>query len=93
MCVREIVTVENERLVRLLVLTADFGVKIKDDADFQAAREVQSWYSKAVCTKPTSKFCVNLLTYILLYTISLVCVVFCVSRGTQQVGQSFSPPL
>ena len=46
--IREIVIVENIRLVRLLDLTADFGGKTntKFDADFQAAREAQNWHSK-----------------------------------------------
>ena len=41
---REIVIVENIRLVRLLDLTADFGVrkKRKVDADFRAARKEQN---------------------------------------------------
>ena len=46
---REIVIVENIRRVRLLDLTADFGVKTKAgqvDADFQAACEEQNCYSK-----------------------------------------------
>ena len=55
---KEIVIVENIRLVPLLDLTAYFGVKNKnkktrkfDDADFQAAREEQNWYLKTVCTQ------------------------------------------
>ena len=41
---REIAIVENIRLVRRLDLTADLGVET--NADFQAAREEQNWYSK-----------------------------------------------
>ena len=65
---RDIVIVENIHLVRLLDLTADFGVKTKRkiDADFQDARGEQYWYSElSVHRNPDSKFCVNLLKYIL----------------------------
>ena len=65
---------DNIHLVRLLDLTADFGVKTKHkvDADFQAARKGQNWYAKlSVHSDPDSKFCTNFLTYTHKYTISL----------------------
>ena len=66
---REFVIVENIRLVRLLDLTADFGVKTnaKLTPIFKAAREGQNWYSKLFVhsNPPVSNLCINFLTYIL----------------------------
>ena len=63
--IREVVVVENIGLVRLLDITAGSGSqnKHKVDADFQAAREEQNWYSKlSVHSNPDFKFWVNFLT-------------------------------
>ena len=66
---KEIVIIENIRLVRLLDLTADFGSQNKRnvDADFHAARGEQNWYSKLSVHSNNLdfNFCVNFLTYIL----------------------------
>ena len=67
---REIAIVENLRLVRLLNFRADFGVKT--DAKLTPILKLRdkSRYSKlSVHINPDSNFCVNILTFILLYTI------------------------
>ena len=63
----KLLLVENICRVRLLDLTADFGVETNAKlTDFQAAREEQNWYSElSEHSNPDSNFCVNLLTYIL----------------------------
>ena len=65
--IREFVIAENIRLVCLLDLTADFGVKsnAKLTPDFPAAREEHNWYSElSVNSNPDSNFSVNFKTYI-----------------------------
>ena len=52
--ITETVIVENIRLVRLLDLTADIGIKTY--ADFQATREEHNWVFKAVSTQETPNF-------------------------------------
>ena len=61
---REIVTVENRRSVRLLDLTADFGVNV--DADLSATWESKTGIQSCLCTVTlTPIFGVNFLTFIL----------------------------
>ena len=60
MSLREFVVVEIIRLVCLLDLTTDFGVKNKRkvDAELPAAREEQNWYLElSVHSNPDSNFC------------------------------------
>ena len=70
---REIVIAENIDLVRLLDISWLWSQKKrKNDADFQAAREEQHWYSKfSVHSKPESSLCVKFPdVYSLIYNFS-----------------------
>ena len=63
--IREIITAENTRRVRVLDLTADFGNKRK-------LFKLREKSKTVIHSKPDSNFCVNFRTLILYYTISLV---------------------